>query len=427
MKRHIHFFCLLPYLFLFGCTPVPQSSNNSPVNAKRVRLEDVTYEKEIKTVRLFPAQNPLGSAVARLGQWNLVLEFDDLTSERDNYNARVIHCNHDWTQSSLQDLDYMTSYNEFPLNNSEFSVDTHVPYVHYWFEVPPVKLPGNYVLAVYRGSEKDDVILTKRFMVFDPRISFSKEGKLIGAGSVADLNQQINFTINHSNLEILNPMQDVHVSIRQNQRWDNIAVDVKPSFVRDIEKELEYRFFDDAKMFKGGNEFRFFDMRSLMNPGRNVGYVNRTVKPFEVYVAKDKSRVNEAYSQYNELNGNYVIANYDYRDRAFTNYAYVTFTLANSPIDGEVYVTGAFNQWNLDHTNRMKYDSTHNVYTSRILLKQGVYDYQYHVRSKALPSYYLEGSHFQTENQYEIFVYYRPFQPRADLLVGYIVLQENKR
>jgi hypothetical protein len=228
-------------------------------------------------------------------------------------------------------------------------------------------------------------------------------------------------------VNVLNPMQDVHVNIRQNQRWDNIATDVRPSFVREIEKELEYRFFDDTKMFKGGNEFRFFDLRSLNYPGRNVSHVNKNVKPYEVYVVKDKSRSDEAYSQYDEMNGNFVIDNYDYKDLAFTNYAYVNFTLASPPIDGEVYVTGAFNYWNLDKENRMKYDSVAKQYTSRVLLKQGWYDYQYFTRSSKLPPYYFEGSYFQTENFYEIFVYHKPFQPRADLLIGYIRLEQNPR
>ena len=122
---------------------------------------------------------------------------------------------------------------------------------------------------------------------------------------MADINQQLNFTVNYKNLTILNPLLDVHVNIRQNQRWDNMATDVRPSFTREIEKELEYRFFEEDKMFRGGNEFRFFDLRSLNNPGRNVGYVAKSSKPYEVYIAKDKSRADEAYGQYDDINGGY--------------------------------------------------------------------------------------------------------------------------
>ncbi len=420
-------FSLITFLALASCTPLAQSSSNSESNPKVLRLMDFAYEPPIKTIQLSPENAPGDGAVVSLGQTDLQLKFDDLRSERDTYYARIIHCNYDWTKSDLQDLDFLTVYNEFPINNSEFSVDTHIPYVHYWLTLPPVKLPGNYVVMVYRGVNKEDIILSKRFMVVDQKVSFSKDGNLIGAGSVANMNQQLNFTINYSNVSILNPLLDVHVNIRQNQRWDNIAGDVRPSFVREIEKEMEYRFFDEAKMFRGGNEFRFFDMRSLNNPGRNVGYVARTNKPYDVFIAKDKSRADESYSQYNDFNGDFTIDNYDYRDLAFTNYANVTFTLTAPPVKGEVYVAGGFNYWNLNEENRMQYDSAKGLYTGTMLLKQGWYDYQYLVKSETLPPYYFEGSHFETENYYEIFVYYKPFQPRADLLIGYVRLEKNPR
>ena len=366
-------------------------------------------------------------AVTPMGKWDLLLQFDDLRTDRDTYYARVIHCNYDWTKSDLQDLEFMTAYNEFPINNLEFSVDTHIPYVHYWMNVPPVKIPGNYVLLVYRGTNKDDIILTKRFMVFDNLVTFQGEKSLLGAGAIANTNQQLNFTINYKNLEILNPMIDVHVNIQQNHRWDNVIRDAKPSFVREIEKELEYRFFEESKMFNGGSEFRFFDLRSLNYPGRNVASVMRNVKPFEAYVEKDKNRGHEAYSQYDDLNGAFNVDNLDYRDLAFANYVNVNFTLSSPPVSGDVYVVGAFSNWNLSNENKMRYDSAQKSYTSKVLLKQGWYDYQYVVKSKTLPYFHFEGSHFETENYYEVFVYHRPYQPRADLLIGYMRIDKNPR
>jgi hypothetical protein len=418
--------------FFCGCTPLTQSTQNLATNPKTLRLADLAYEPQIRTAVIRPAiddpQTFLEPAVTRLGDWKLMLEFDDLRDQRDTYYARIIHCNHDWTRSGLMDLDFLSEFNEFPIINFEFSVDTHIPYVHYWLNLPPVKLPGNYMVVVYRGSDKDDIILSKRFMVFDTRVSFENERNLIGAGNIASLNQQINFTINYKNLEVINPLQNIKVSIRQNRRWDNVAADIKPSFVREIEKQLEYRFFEPEKMFKGGNEFRFFDLRSLNNPGRNVARVNRTVKPYEVFIEPDKSRADEVYSQLNDLNGGFIPDNLDYGGIPFTNYAFVNFLLhVRRPFPGNVFVTGAFNYWNLNDENRMQYDSAAQGYKARMLLKQGWYDYQYLVQSPGVASHLLEGSHFETENFYEILVYYRPFQPQADLLIGYMRLEKNPR
>jgi len=421
--------CLILFCaVLAACTPITQSTTTADGNAKVLRLMDFAYEPQIKTIQLAPDGAPALPAVTALGQWNLLLQFDDLRAERDSYYLKLIHCNHDWTKSDLQDLDFMTIYNEFPVNNSEFSVDTHVPYVHYWVALPGVKIPGNYVAVVYRGGDKSDIVATKRFLVFDSQVSFTSNGNLIGPGSIANINQQLNFNVNYQNVNIMNPLVDVHVNIRQNQRWDNMATDIKPSFVHEIDKELEYRFFDESKMFRGGNEFRFFDLRSLNYPGRNIAYVDKKQKPFEAFVALDKSRNGDPYSQYNDIDGAFNIDNLDYnKELAFANYVNVNFTLNSPPVNGDVYVAGGFNYWNLDKNNKMQYDSAKGQYKARVFLKQGWYDYQYLVKSPTLPPYYLEGSHFETENYYEILVYYRPFQPRADLLIGYLRLDKNPR
>jgi hypothetical protein len=423
---------LILFLILMRCAPSVQSSANSSSNPKALLFTDHTYEEQIRTVQLFPASSDAEAAldppVRPLGISNLLLQFDDLNTQRDTYYAKIMHCNYDWSKSTLMDLNFMNEYNEFPINNFEYSTDTHLPYVHYWWQVPPVKLPGNYLIVVYRNTNKDDLILTKRFIVFDKQVILGGERSLIGAGEIARMNQQLNFTVNYKNLEVINPLENIKVVIRQNYRWDNMASDLRPSFVREIEKQMEYRFFDDAKMFKGENEFRFFDMRSLLSPGRNVASVDRTVKPHEVYVQPDKPRGSEVYGQYLDMNGGYILANFDYRDASFSNYAYVNFTLlSKKKIDGDVYVTGGFHQWNYDTENLMKYDTLRKEYYARVLLKQGWYDYQYVVKSATLPRYFLEGSHFETENVYEIFVYYRSLQPNADLLVGYQRVAKNSR
>ena len=414
-------------LLVISCTPLTQSSTNSSGNPKTLKLIDIAYEPEIKTVQLHPLNAAVLPAVTPVGRWDLLLEFDDLRSTQDTYYAKVIHCNYNWTKSDLQDLDFMEVYNEFPITNFEYSVDTHIPYVHYRFNVPAVKLPGNYVLLVYRGSNKDDIILTRRFMVYANQVTFKQEGNLVGPSNLADISQQLNFTIDYQNLNVVNPLLDIHVNIFQNHRWDNMVTDAKPSFAREIEKQLEYRFFEESKMFSGLSEFRFFDIRSINYPGRNVASVAKNVKPFEVYIAKDKTRRDEAYSQYEDVNGSFYIDNYDYRDLAFTNYINVNFALASPPVKGDVYVVGGFNNWNLNQENKMQYDSVQHIYTSRVLLKQGWYDYQYVVKSKELPYYHFEGSHFETENYYEIFVYHRPYMPRADLLIGYLRVAKNPR
>jgi hypothetical protein len=408
-----------------------QSSQISQGNAKKLELRDRTYESQIKTVQLYPAfgarENEFLPAVTPLGQSNLVLEFDDIDQPVQRYYARIVHCNRDWTPSNLAALEYMTVYNEVPVTEYEFSIDTTVPYVHYRLNLPPVRLPGNYVVVVYREGDRDDIILSRRFMVFDNLVTIGRERGLIGPGRATGLNQQLHFKVSYRNVEIQNPMLDVSVTIRQNARWDNLAQDIKPAFVREDLRELEYRFFDPDQMFKGGNEFRFFDLRSINYPGRFVASVDKNSFPYRVYIQPDRSREHEAYSQYNDLNGQFAIENLDYRDPLAADYVEVIFTLQAEKVNGDVYVTGAFNYWNRDEYNRMEYDPATQSYQAAILLKQGWYDYQYVVESRDVSPLHFEGSHFETENLYEIFIYHRPFNINADLLIGYMSLYENPR
>jgi hypothetical protein len=398
---------------------------------KTLSYTDKTYEAQIKTVQLYPAfggaRDYLQSSAASIEQQNMLLEFDDLQDHRDNYYVKLIHCNYDWTKSTLSDLDFLENYNENPITDYAFSINTHTRYIHYRYQVPPVKIPGNYLLIAYR-NDRSDIILSKRMMIFHNQIALSKDNMFIGAGTLQTGKQQFNFDLDYSGIEILNPMDNIHVTIRQNQRWDNVKENVQPYFIRDTQSQLEYRFLDGDKQFDGGNEFRFVDFRSLNSPGQNTGKLNRGVKPYELYVAIDGDRGYQRYSQYLDLNGNYLIENLDVGEPVLTgNYLYVNFILKSLPIaSADVYVVGSFNNYQRTEENKM-IQNTEGYYESRLFLKQGLYNYQYYVDSPKKEATSIEGTHFETENVYEVLIYNRPFRPNADLLLGYYLIPVNPR
>lgn len=110
----------------------------------------------------------------------------------------------------------------------------------------------------------------------------------------------------------------------------------------------------------------------------------------------------------------------DYVDTE-AEYMWVHFVLPveHYVLDGEVFVGGeAFgNQYSMH--NRMAYDAEQKCYYLYAYLKQGGYDYMYYVMTQnGVTSLPLEGSHWQTENEYAVWVYYRPFGARYDRLVG---------
>ncbi|MEM1408319.1 MAG: type IX secretion system plug protein domain-containing protein, partial [Bacteroidota bacterium] len=178
-------------MFLFGEHELQKS--------KKLEYIDKSYEEEIKTVQLYPytgnPQDVFDSPAVPIDQNTLVLEFDDLVESHEDYRAMLIHCNADWTASKLKPLDYLTTYNEFIINQFEYSVDTKIGYVHYTFKVPNVKVSGNYLIVAYRGTNTKDIILSKRFMVYQRSVGIAVTSNRIGLTSIDRRRQKIDFDV----------------------------------------------------------------------------------------------------------------------------------------------------------------------------------------------------------------------------------------
>lgn len=427
------YFCFI-FLIFNACVPLEQTgSSNTNVDGKRLVYDNFAYEQTIKTVRLYPdSQKPQDQtlpAVVPLSQVvPLFLEFDDLGTESENFNAKIIHCDADWKKSSLKDMEYLYDFNEYPINDYQLSFNTRTSFVHYSFTLPKVKFPGNYIIKVYRGRNENDLILSQRFMVYDQRASIASEIKISSEVRSRRTNQQLIFSVNYGGLEILNPSEDVKVVIRQNQRWDNAILNLKPTFIKENQNILEYEHFTAENEFPGGNEFRFFDLRTLNFPGQNVADINLKTDKIDAILFKDRSRGEDVYGQYNDINGQFVIANLEAGGgKVESDYVNVHFFLdSEEVIKGDVFVSGGMTDWKYTSANKMEYDPENKQYYLDLLLKQGFYNFLYIAKGNDNP-YAIEGSFFETENKYEIFVYNRPMGSRADLLIAYSTIDYNVR
>lgn len=380
------------------------------------------FDPLIRTIQVQPANARPGpqavSATVPLENQNLVLEFDDLRESTENYYATIIHCNHDWKPSGLRDLEFMPVYNEFNINDYAYSSNTHLPYVHYRFQIPEVKIPGNFVLMVYRDGDKSEKVFTRRFMVFG---SSAIAAPLIRPGQAAlDRNlQQINFTVSYQGIDAPDPVRDIRVIVRQNSRWDNALSTLVPARADTYRKQLEFNYFNKQSAFSAGNEFRFFNISSINFPGQNTGHLEKSSKPYHLFVAKDKPRGQEVYAQYRDLNGGYLIENRDAGNAETTaQYLYVHFLLDYLPAaDEEIWVSGSWSDWSSSDAFKMRKNG--NLMEAMILLKQGLYYYRFTSMKGGKPSSVIEGDYAETENDYDILVYFRDIRLQADVLIGY--------
>ncbi|WP_408641444.1 hypothetical protein [Spirosoma telluris] len=232
---------------------------------------------------------------------------------------------------------------------------------------------------------------------------------------------------------MISPQDDFKVVIRQNYRDDHVLRGLRPTNVQAFDQTLEYRLIDLSNTMPGGSEFRFFDTRTVLSRANYIDRIDRLADRNVAYVQVDRSRNQGPYIQSDDFNGQFVIDHRETGNGATgADYIETVFTLKIPEVQGwDVYVNGAFTFWQLNDRNRMTYDALLGAYRASILLKQGVYNYDYIGQTTATPSkvdeHFIEGSFSSTENDYEIFVYHRPPASRADQLVAYRKIGVNKR
>lgn len=391
-----------------------------------LRYEDHVYKDGIKTVKFHPVGSNMGFPIIKLftGE-TLELSFDDLFEDYVDYSYTVVHCNADWTPSGLLKQEYISNFQEYFLQNFEYSVNALIPYTNYRLTIPNENMrltkSGNYVLIIYDSNNPDDLLITRRFMVYEDRVNVGGEVKRATQVELMNTHQEVDFVINHSGYNIPNPFTDLKVTLMQNQRWDNAITQLKPQFLQN--SQLLYQY-DRENNFPGINEFRFFDIKNLQSLTINVRKIDRD-SVYTAYLAEESNREIGKYVVYFDINGQFVVRRLDADNSEFqSDYAYVDFLLSYpAPLEtGDVYIFGKFTDWKLLPEYRMKYDYKRGAYRLRALLKQGYYNFMYATKQDGEQSINLskiEGSHWETENEYQILVYHREVGQRFDKLVGY--------
>ena len=152
---------------------------------------------------------------------------------------------------------------------------------------------------------------------------------------------------------------------------------------------------------------------------------------FNTFLYVNEARGNRPYSFYPDVNGNFVLRTLDAEDESLEgDYSLVHFGLQyNENLEqDDIYVYGSFNDWQITEENRMTYNKVSGIYEGIILFKQGFYNYTYVAVNKniMIDPYKVEGSFYQTENEYTVIVYYRKFGDRYDQAIGLGSTNSNK-
>ncbi|MCQ2312509.1 MAG: DUF5103 domain-containing protein [Paludibacteraceae bacterium] len=383
-----------------------------------------TIDPDLQTLLIRPADEEV-----------FEISFDELSHDPHFYTYTVTHLNANLEPSELMSSEYVEGFTTADITDYDHSLNTNVPYTHYRFFFPNddmrITKQGLYALSIYEDGDPDNVVA----VAVVPVVNSPSDAPAAITGNVTSHTQrEFNGRYQQLDLELkIDPStrsEDYFIVVRQNDRYDNLVYAPQPTY----REPGRLRWVNCRNLiFEGGNEYRHFDIYSTYYAGVGVDKVRYGQGDYYVTLDFDAMRNRGVYTHQYDVNGGRVINAERCSDPDYeAEYMYVHFeypaplnSKLSTPLNSKLstlnlYIGGSLFYNRLTNENRLLYDSEMECYWLDALVKQGGTDYQFWVYSpeSGVMVEPTEGSYWQTENDYSVYVYYRPFGSRYDSLVG---------
>ncbi len=389
-------------VFLFLCMACLVSSHSAARN--------VILEPNLKSLVTMVNHNWLSMPIMRLNANDVLsISFDELSHVYHRYTYRIEHCEADWSPSnSLFESDWLEGFNGNPIDDYEISTNTTVPYTHYSFQIPNeqvrrLKLSGNYRIHIL---EEDHEVMSVDFWVTEESMPLTLTATTNTDIDTNASHQQVSATVGYGNFRIINPADQLYLVVMQNGREDTQKTGLRPTIVKS--NGVEWQHCRDL-IFDAGNEFHKFEVLDVSHTTMGLDQIMWNDKNYVAFPFINAPRMNYLYDE--DTNGHFIIRNSDnWQIDVTCDYVWVVYRYKCPPLsEGEMLVDGL---WATDadrSTYVMSYNETAGMYVAQVLQKQGYYSFQYQWqlpdgRLKNPPS---EGSFYQTENEYQAFIYFK--------------------
>ncbi|WP_373056597.1 DUF5103 domain-containing protein [Zunongwangia sp. H14] len=376
----------------------------------------------IRTIQLNGSDAAPGSDPIMLLGESLRLSFDDIIGDEADYYYVIEHYNYDWTPSRLSKNEYLLGFDDIRIFNYTNSLNTLQPYSHYELQIPNsdtggLKVSGNYMIKIFNAER--ELVFSRKFIVYEP---IAKVGVTVRRSrniNFINEKQVINFSITSSEFLLKNPAENVKVLLLQNHNFKTAIKNIKPQYT--IGNELIYKY-DEPTAFWGGNEYIQFDSKDLRATTGDINYIELE-ELYHHFLFPDFTRAFEPYTYNPDINGGFVVRTLSGNNPDIeAEYVWVHFQLKNSrPLNGgQLHIYGKFNNFVLDETTRLSFNEETGFFEGVRLFKQGFYNYKYILLNTdgSLNEGFISGDFDETENDYQVVVYYRTPGARYDRVIG---------
>ena len=385
-------------------------------------VEELNPPDFIKTVT-FKSNTTQGQLpILKLGE-SLMLEFDALTGDEEDFYYVIEHFNFDWTPSNLVKSEYLSGLDNQRILDYENSFNTYQIYSHYNLVIPNTQTrgllkSGNYMISIY--DDYDELMFSRKFMVYESLASVGVNVKRSRDVKVIAEKQSVDLVITTNGMNLNNPLETIKTLIIQNNNLNTAISDLKPQYT--LGNELIYRY-DTESAFWGGNEYLFFENKDVRAANVGVQFIELR-DLYHNYLYTNINRKNRPYTYNPDINGNFLVTIID-RDNPDieADYVKVHFSLLQEELKSkDIYVYGNFNYYMLEPLTQMFFNPESKRYETTLLLKQGFYNYKYVTVDKktgVLDEGAISGNFWETENNYKVLVYYKDLGSRYDRLIGF--------